>query len=103
MAKQVEEHWATGRRKSATARVRIRPGKGTVEVNHRPVESYFQEEALHIYLNGLLYNALPQDHHQEYYHYFLAFQLRDSAFSMADSISPLHHRLNCHHVDVESL
>ncbi len=50
MAKKVEEHWATGRRKSATARVRIRPGKGTIEVNHRPVESYFQEEALRGYI-----------------------------------------------------
>ncbi len=32
---------ATGRRKSAVARVRIRPGQGTITVNKRPFEEYF--------------------------------------------------------------
>jgi small subunit ribosomal protein S9 len=50
MAKTTEEHWATGRRKSATARVRIKPGKGKIEVNHRPVEAYFQEDAMRGYI-----------------------------------------------------
>lgn len=50
MAKATEERWATGRRKSATAQVRIKPGTGKIEVNHRPVESYFQEEALRGYI-----------------------------------------------------
>ena len=31
----------TGRRKEAVARVRIRPGNGTVTVNNRPIEDYF--------------------------------------------------------------
>ena len=31
----------TGRRKSATARVRIKPGSGKIMVNHRNVETYF--------------------------------------------------------------
>ena len=31
----------TGRRKSATARVRIKPGSGKITVNHRNVETYF--------------------------------------------------------------
>ena len=31
----------TGRRKSATARVRIKPGSGKIRVNHRNVETYF--------------------------------------------------------------
>ena len=31
----------TGRRKEAVARVRIRPGNGTVTVNGRPIEDYF--------------------------------------------------------------
>lgn len=33
--------WGTGRRKSSTARVRIRMGKGTFEVNGKPVDTYF--------------------------------------------------------------
>lgn len=32
---------AVGRRKSAVARVWLRPGKGSLEVNGRPVEEYF--------------------------------------------------------------
>ncbi|MCB0995086.1 MAG: 30S ribosomal protein S9 [Acidimicrobiales bacterium] len=35
---------ATGRRKSAVARVRIRPGKGVIVINGRPVENYFPSE-----------------------------------------------------------
>ncbi len=31
----------TGRRKAAVARVRLRPGSGTIVVNRRPFESYF--------------------------------------------------------------
>ncbi len=33
--------WGTGRRKSSVARVRIRMGKGTFEVNGKPVDKYF--------------------------------------------------------------
>ncbi len=33
--------WGTGRRKSAVARVRIRPGAGKYEVNKRDVKAYF--------------------------------------------------------------
>ena len=32
---------ATGRRKRAVARVRIRAGSGTITINKRPVEDYF--------------------------------------------------------------
>ena len=32
---------STGRRKAAIARVRLRPGTGTITVNTRPVEDYF--------------------------------------------------------------
>jgi small subunit ribosomal protein S9 len=32
---------STGRRKAAIARVRLRPGNGTIVVNKRPVEEYF--------------------------------------------------------------
>jgi small subunit ribosomal protein S9 len=31
----------TGRRKQAVARVRIRPGEGTITINKRPIEAYF--------------------------------------------------------------
>ncbi len=31
----------TGRRKAAVARVRVRPGKGTITVNSHPFEEYF--------------------------------------------------------------
>ncbi|MBM3683476.1 MAG: 30S ribosomal protein S9 [Actinobacteria bacterium] len=32
---------STGRRKEAVARVRLRPGSGTITVNGRPAEAYF--------------------------------------------------------------
>ena len=31
----------TGRRKRAVARVRVRPGQGTITVNRRPIDDYF--------------------------------------------------------------
>ena len=34
----------TGRRKSAVARVRLRPGEGAITVNKRPLEDYFPSE-----------------------------------------------------------
>ncbi|MEZ6196056.1 MAG: 30S ribosomal protein S9 [Planctomycetota bacterium] len=33
--------WGTGRRKSAIARVRIKPGTGTFHINSREIASYF--------------------------------------------------------------
>ena len=39
-----EEHVATGRRKRAVSSVRLRPGKGQVNVNGRPFEAYFPLE-----------------------------------------------------------
>jgi small subunit ribosomal protein S9 len=36
--------WGTGRRKTAVARVRIRPGTGTIEVNGQEMEDYFPRE-----------------------------------------------------------
>jgi small subunit ribosomal protein S9 len=35
---------ATGRRKTAVARVRVTEGKGTILINDRPVEHYFSED-----------------------------------------------------------
>lgn len=36
---------ATGRRKTAVARVFLRPGQGKITVNRRPLEQYFPSEA----------------------------------------------------------
>ena len=40
------EYYATGRRKTSTARVFLRPGKGAITVNHREFEKYFTTDAL---------------------------------------------------------
>jgi small subunit ribosomal protein S9 len=37
-------HYGTGRRKSAVARVFIKPGKGQIVVNDKPVDEYFGRE-----------------------------------------------------------
>jgi small subunit ribosomal protein S9 len=42
----VIQYYATGRRKTSTARVFLRPGKGTIVINHRPVETAFPAEML---------------------------------------------------------
>ena len=34
-------YWGTGRRKTAVARVRIRPGTGQMAVNKKPIDQYF--------------------------------------------------------------
>ncbi len=40
------EYYGTGRRKTSTARVFLRPGNGTITVNHREFERYFPTDAL---------------------------------------------------------
>ena len=40
------QYYATGRRKTSTARVFLRPGSGAIKVNHRAFESFFPTEAL---------------------------------------------------------
>lgn len=37
-------HNATGRRKTAVARVYLRPGKGEIVINNRPLKEYFLSE-----------------------------------------------------------
>ena len=44
------QHLGTGRRKTATARVFLRPGKGQITVNHRPFEQYFVSESARAYV-----------------------------------------------------
>jgi small subunit ribosomal protein S9 len=36
--------WATGKRKTSVARVRLRPGEGEITVNARPLDVYFGRE-----------------------------------------------------------
>jgi small subunit ribosomal protein S9 len=40
------EYYGTGRRKTSTARVYLRPGGGKVQVNRKAFESYFPNETL---------------------------------------------------------
>jgi small subunit ribosomal protein S9 len=40
------EYYGTGRRKTSTARVFLRPGTGAITVNHREFERYFPTDAL---------------------------------------------------------
>jgi len=39
-----QKYYATGRRKSSTARVWIKPGSGVIVVNKRPLDEYFGRE-----------------------------------------------------------
>ena len=40
------QYYGTGRRKTSTARVFLRPGTGTISVNRRAFEAFFTTEAL---------------------------------------------------------
>jgi small subunit ribosomal protein S9 len=40
------QYYGTGRRKTSTARVYLRPGGGEVRVNRKPFETYFPNETL---------------------------------------------------------
>jgi len=40
------QNYGTGRRKTASARVFLRPGTGAVQVNGRPLDDYFPNEVL---------------------------------------------------------
>ena len=40
------QYYGTGRRKTAAARVFLRPGSGAITINHRTFETFFPTEAL---------------------------------------------------------
>ncbi|HEY0973600.1 MAG TPA: 30S ribosomal protein S9 [Solimonas sp.] len=44
MAKTIEQKYGTGRRKTAAARVFLKPGKGAITINDKTVEEYFGRE-----------------------------------------------------------
>ena len=43
-----QDYYGTGRRKTSTARVFLRPGKGTITVNRKPIEASFPAESLRL-------------------------------------------------------
>ena len=57
MAAKLVQQLGTGRRKTATARVFLRPGKGQITVNHRPFEHYFVTESARAYVRQPLLAA----------------------------------------------
>jgi small subunit ribosomal protein S9 len=44
MPASTQNHYGTGRRKTATARVYLKPGNGKITVNNRPLDSFFGRE-----------------------------------------------------------
>jgi len=44
MATEMKQYYGTGRRKSSTARVFLRPGSGQMTINGRSIEEYFGRE-----------------------------------------------------------
>ena len=45
------QYYGTGRRKTSTARVYLRPGSGEIKVNKRGFEEYFPNEALRMIIH----------------------------------------------------
>jgi small subunit ribosomal protein S9 len=57
VAGKLVQQLGTGRRKTATARVFLRPGKGQITVNHRPFDNYFVSESARAYVRQPLLAA----------------------------------------------
>ena len=47
----LEQYYGTGRRKSSTARVYLRPGKGSFTVNRLDINKYFNRDSLKLMMN----------------------------------------------------
>ncbi|MAA80066.1 MAG: 30S ribosomal protein S9 [Deltaproteobacteria bacterium] len=47
----LEQYYGTGRRKSSTARVYLRPGKGNFVVNRADLNTYFNRDSLKLMMN----------------------------------------------------
>ena len=56
-----QQHYGTGRRKSSTARVFIKPGKGAIIVNGRPLDEYFGRETARMVVRQPLETAQATD------------------------------------------
>ncbi len=57
MPAKLVQQLGTGRRKTATARVILRPGKGQITVNRRSFENYFVNESARAYVRQPLLAA----------------------------------------------
>jgi len=57
----VAQNYGTGRRKSSTARVFIRPGSGSISINGRTIEEFFGREALRMIVRQPLVVAGSED------------------------------------------
>ena len=57
MPAKLVQQLGTGRRKKATARVFLRPGKGQITVNHRSFDNYFVTESARAYVRQPLLAA----------------------------------------------
>ncbi len=57
----VQQHYGTGRRKTSTARVFLRPGTGAVKVNNRPFETHFFDEVHRMIIRQPLQVTETQD------------------------------------------
>ena len=55
------QYYATGRRKTATARVFLRPGSGDVTINGRSMEDFFPNEVLKMIVKQPLLNTETVD------------------------------------------
>lgn len=55
------QHYGTGRRKSATARVFLRPGSGKINVNKRDFDDYFPSDLLKMIIRQPLTLTETQD------------------------------------------
>lgn len=53
--KAMQQNYGTGRRKTAAARVFLRPGSGKFMINQKPVESYFERQILRLHALEPLY------------------------------------------------
>jgi len=56
------QHYGTGRRKSSTARVYLRPGTGKITVNERPFDTYFFNDVLKMIIKQPLVLTETSDH-----------------------------------------
>ena len=61
MAEPLLEKLVAGKRKTAVARVNLRPGTGQIRVNGRPVEQYFHREVLRITIHQPLVHVERAD------------------------------------------
>jgi len=61
MPAKLVQQLGTGRRKTATARIFLRAGKGQITVNHRPFEHYFVSESARAYVRQPLLAAEMAD------------------------------------------